>query len=105
MPSQNRAPTPSRPPPEVEPPGRPQVHFDWQDWLPYVATCDGTDAQKRALIEAVWAIVLTFVDHGWEVGTKPGAGKKTCGQDIDLTTALMAAVVDSEKSKTEKEDA
>ncbi|MEL7469753.1 MAG: hypothetical protein AAFN27_14955 [Pseudomonadota bacterium] len=43
-------------------------------------------------------IVLTFVDHGWEVGATSEPGTKTCGQDLDLTAALMAAVVDSENN-------
>ena len=90
---------PPSPPPSVETRARPRVAFDWQDWLPYLAASDASEADKRKLIETVWAIVVTFVDHGWEVGSTP----KTCGQDLDLTAALTAAMVRSDDTHDEKE--
>lgn len=69
-----------------------QLYFDWEEWLPYLAESDTTDAEKRAMIEALWSIVIAFVDLGWEVGDTP---PETCGQSLDLTAALRSAVVDS----------
>ncbi|MEM7663961.1 MAG: hypothetical protein AAF292_17090 [Pseudomonadota bacterium] len=85
-------------PPEREPNARPKVQFDWRDWLPYLAASDASEDQKRELIETVWAIVLTFVDLGWEVEAASEASEKNCGQSFDLTAALMSAVVQSEHS-------
>ena len=94
---QNQNPVPPTPP-EREPNARPKVQFDWRDWLPYLAASDASEDQKRELIETVWAIVLTFVDLGWEVEAASEASEKNCGQSFDLTAALMSAVVQSEHS-------
>ena len=98
-------PTPLPPPgPEIwrETRPKPKLQFDWRDWLPYLDASDASDAQKKELIETLWAIVMTFVDLGWEV--RPDA--ESCGQDIDLTAALRAAMVHSEDQRQdEKEEA
>lgn len=75
------------------------IHFDWQEWLPYVEGSDLTDDQKKAMIEALWSIVLTFVDLGWEVGPAP---TESCGQVPDLAAALRRAVVNSEVTEQEE---
>ena len=87
-------------PPEIEPKPRLKVQFDWRDWLPYVAASDASEEQKRELIETLWAIILTFVDQGWEVGSPTAETpdtelKESCGQDLDLTAALASAVLTS----------
>ncbi len=89
-------------PPGIEPKPRLKVQFDWRDWLPYVAASGASEDQKRELIETLWAIVLTFVDQGWEVGSatpvaSDTAHKESCGQDLDLTAALASAVLTLEK--------
>lgn len=76
---------------------KPTLQFDWQDWLPGVEGSDLTDAQKREMIEALWSIVIAFVDLGWEVGNAP---TETGGQTIDLCAALRAAVVHSKEQLT-----
>ena len=99
---QNPNPVPPTPP-EREPDARPTVQFDWRDWLPYLAASDAPEDQKRELIETLWTIVLTFVDLGWDVEAASEASEKICGQNIDLTAALMSAVVQSENTETDKE--
>ena len=47
------------------PPQTPQLRFDWQEWLPYLVECEGSDDDKRQLIETMWAIARTFVRYGW----------------------------------------
>ena len=76
---------------------RPSVQFDWKDWLPYLEESDLSDEQKQAWIETLWAIVLGFVDLGFEVKSP----SETCGEGFDLKAALEAAVLNS----TKKEDA
>lgn len=80
---------------------KPQVGFDWRDWLPYLAEADMPEADKQASIEALWSIVIAFVDLGFEVKSHAD----TCGEAIDLKAALAAAVVSSEEDKNTKEDA
>ena len=53
------------------------------------------DDQKREMIEALWSIVIAFVDLQWEI---TDASKETCGQTLDLRAALEAAVLNSETS-------
>lgn len=71
------------------------VHFDWTDWLPYFEAEDLSEAQKRELIETLWALVLGFVDLGFTVGSIP----ETSGQTRDLKRALEAAVLRSENQE------
>ncbi len=78
----------------------PKITFDWQEWLPYVEDSDLTDAQKREMIETLWAIVIAFVDLGWEVSD---AEQETCGQALDLRAALEAAVLYSKASSATDE--
>mgnify|MGYP000583067166 CR=1 FL=1 len=76
----------------------PKVHFDWQDWLPLLADDTIPEEQARELIETVWSIVSAFMQLGCEVT----ATAKTCGQDIDLTALLNAAVLDSQDTQAIK---
>lgn len=107
-PDQNQ-PERTQPPPQNgrhTAPDRPQLLFDWQDWLPYLAASDAPEAHKREIIETLWAIILTFVDLGWEVGADLDAapGAETCGQVLDLTAALRAAVVSSGVQHQEEQE-
>lgn len=84
---------PQTPAPDPGERAPPKVRFDWQDWLPFIAASDAPEAKKRELIETYWAIILTFVDLGWEVGAPTSSREETSGQVLDLTAALRAAVV------------
>ncbi|KIC51054.1 hypothetical protein [Tateyamaria sp. ANG-S1] len=77
------------------------VQFNWMDWLPYLEDEAANDAQKRELIEALWSIILAFVDLGWDINSTP----ETCGETIDLKAALEAAVLSSEASEKHNEEA
>ncbi len=70
---------------------KPKLHHDWEDWLPYLEQSDATPEQKRALIEALWSIVLCFVDLGWDVSD----ASESCGEPLDLKAALEAAMLNS----------
>ena len=80
---------------------KPQVGFDWRDWLPYLAEADMSEADKQASIEALWSVVIAFVDLGFEAKSPAD----TCGEAIDLKAALAAAVLDSETDEGTEEDA
>lgn len=83
-------------PPSPGPP--PKLDFDWRDWLPYIAEADLTETEKQELIETLWAIILVFVDLGWDVGAQTPA--ESYGQSYDLTAALVASVVNSTEKET-----
>ncbi len=83
----------SAPPPSPPPASpRPSLVLNWEDWLPYLEDEDASEAEKRQLIETLWSIVVSFVDLGWHIVPEPPA-EETCGQVLDLTAALNAAVV------------
>ena len=75
------------------------IHFDLQEWLPYIEGSELTEDQKEEMIETLWSIVLTFVDLGWGVHSAP---QETSGQNPDLRAALAAAVVNSKDTQTEE---
>ncbi len=109
MPNQHTPPPPTRPPtqsgrteiaPSEKPAGRPTIHLDPDEWLPYLDDPDATEKEKRELIETLWGIVLSFVDLGWAIETEPARDSnlppETGASSIDLTRALHAAVVHSD---------
>lgn len=79
------------PPPQT--PRTPSLHLHWEEWLPYLAECDGSDEDKRQYIEIMWSIGLSFVELGWDVELL----EEVSGQRFDLCAALRAAVIDSEE--------
>jgi len=82
---------------------KPQLCFNWEDWLTYVEEYDYTEAQKRELIEIYWKIMLVFIDLSWEVEVGLGAKVDNSKQDINLSAALKAAVVQSENHQQKEE--
>jgi hypothetical protein len=86
------------PPPQTRP--TPSLHLNWQDWLPYLAECDGSDEDKRQFIEIMWSIGLSFVELGWDVDFF----EEVSGQRFDLCAALRAAVIESEEDQELEED-
>lgn len=100
MPEHKPPPSNLKPPPQVEhsalsPKLPTTVGFDWQDWVSYLDEMDGTEDQMREYVEIVWTIVMAFIDLGYEVKSNP----KPCGQNLDLTAALRAAVVKLKEQK------
>ena len=92
------------------PPPKPGLHLNWQDWLPYLEDKGASEDDKRQFIETLWAIAMGFADAGWDIRSDSApedvTDKKTCGQVVDLTTALRNAVLNSEthpQTKQEKE--
>lgn len=95
MPDQHCAQNPS-------PAERPHLHHNWQDWLPYLEHTDASEAEKRALIEAVWNIVTAFADLGWDIGPHGPDQPETCGKAFDLAAVLQVAMIYSETQEKEE---
>lgn len=80
------------PPPNETPQSYPALQMNWEDFLPFMEDDDIPEDQKRAFIDALWSIVIAFVDLGWNVAP----ASESCGQDLDLRAALEAAVLNSD---------
>ncbi|MEM7427862.1 MAG: hypothetical protein AAF441_17345 [Pseudomonadota bacterium] len=86
--------------PELDNPGsRPKLIFNWEDWLPYLEEIEGTEAQKRELLETLWQIVSVFADIGWEIG----ADVDKSSESMDLSAELKRAVLYSKEHQQEEE--
>ncbi len=46
---------------------RPTLQVDIERYAPYLEDADITDEQKRELIEALWSIMISFVDLGFGI--------------------------------------
>lgn len=68
-------------PPEFNPEtAPPRLSIDWDAYLPFLENEDISEEHKRELIEALWSIMVSFVDLGF--GIHPV--QQVCGQDISL---------------------
>ncbi|MEJ8476639.1 hypothetical protein [Roseibium algae] len=67
------------------------IHFNWEDWLPYLETDEISEADKRQCIEALWAIIHTFIDL--RISITSGSAKSE--KDIDLTALFRGDLVQS----------
>lgn len=73
--------------PETAPPS---LTIDWDVYLPFFEDDDISEEDKYELIEALWSIVVSFVDLGF--GVHPT--QRVCGQDVSLTDLPAVDVVE-----------
>ena len=81
--------------PETAPP---TLSIDWDACLPFFEDEDISEQEKRELIEALWSIVVSFVDLGF--GVHPVL--QACGKNDDLLSDLppdLLSLVHSEQSE------
>jgi hypothetical protein len=75
-------------PPEFNPEtAPPRLEIDWDAYLPFFENEDIPEEQKRDLIEALWGIMVSFVDLGFGIAPSHPA----CGQEV---VAMQAAAED-----------
>ena len=60
----------------------PTLAMDWEVYCHFLEDCDLSDTEKRELIEAMWSIVVGFVDLGFVVRSPD----QVCGQDKEAGT-------------------
>lgn len=65
----------------------PSLSVDWQLYAEYLADTDLSDHEKREFIEAIWYIVLSFVDMGF--GVAGTLGRDEDGQDDEALSAVL----------------
>jgi len=68
----------------------PTLTIDWDAYLPFFEDEDISEEDKHEMIEALWAIVVSFVDLGF--GVHPV--QQACGQAVSLTELPKADVLD-----------
>lgn len=89
-------------PPEFNPEtAPPRLSIDWDAYLPFLENEDISEEQKRELIEALWSIMVSFVDLGF--GIHPI--QQVCGQDISLAELPAADVLNLDNITSEFEQA
>lgn len=83
--------------PETAPP---TLTIDWDAYLPFFEDDDISEEQKHELIEALWSIVVSFVDLGFGVHPIQQACGKTDDELSDLPSDLLSLLI-SEQSEQE----
>ncbi len=78
-------------PPEFNPEtAPPSLTIDWDAYLPLFEDETISDDDKRELIDALWSIVVSFVDLGF--GVHPV--QQACGKDISLAELPIGDVLE-----------
>ena len=90
-------------PPEFNPEtAPPSLKIDWEAYLPFFEDEDIPESDKHELIEALWTIVVSFVDLGFGVHPVQQAREKQIGgQDISLAEMPTSNVVNLGHTKTD----
>ncbi|MCC0007710.1 MAG: hypothetical protein H6876_06245 [Hyphomicrobiaceae bacterium] len=52
---------------------RPKLKIDWRVYEEYLADADIPEDQKKELIEALWGIIVSFVDLGFGIESAQAA--------------------------------
>lgn len=72
---------------------RPALTIDWDLYGQYLEDSNLSEAEKRETIEALWDIVVSFVDLGFGIHPAQLATKDNCEQKPGLITSKSASVV------------
>ena len=87
-------------PPEFNPEtAPPRLTIDWDAYLLFFESEDISEEQKREMIEALWTIMVSFVDLGF--GIHPV--QQVCGQDVSLSELPAADVINSNNTSKDIE--
>jgi hypothetical protein len=83
-------------------PAKPVLTIDYALYEQYLEGADLSDDQKQEFLDALWSIIVGFVDLGFGVHPLQQIPSNTCGQTLDLTTLLSPDVVSSKSEKPQK---
>ncbi len=72
----------------------PTLTIDWELYGEYLEEFDLSDAEQRELIEALWSIVVSFVDLGFNIHPAQLATKDCCERNDSLIAGKSASVLD-----------
>jgi len=83
----------------------PTLTIDWEFYGKYLEESDLSDAEKRAFLESLWSIVVSFVDLGFGVHPVQQVAGEICEQQAEIAKFIAeqsASVLSStEPSATE----
>ncbi len=82
---------------------RPVLSIDYALYEEYLEGADLSDVQKQEFLDALWSIIVGFVDLGFGVHPLQQIPSGTCGQEVDLTSLMASDVVSSAKGKSLKQ--
>jgi hypothetical protein len=69
----------------------PTLTVDWQLYAQHLEDSDLSDEDKREVIEALWTLVVSFIDMGFGVGSPAQA----CGKTAQHSPSSAAGVLPS----------
>ena len=69
---------------------KPTLTIDWVLYAEHLDNSDLSDAEKRAFLETLWSIVVSFVDMGFGVHTVQQAGGNSCAQSAEIQRFITA---------------
>ncbi|PHQ71095.1 MAG: hypothetical protein COB93_03975 [Sneathiella sp.] len=81
---------------ETDPPRT--LSIDYERYEVYLEGSDLTDVQKQEFIEALWHIIVGFVDLGFAVEST----ENSCGQNSELPSQLHSPMRDRVHSKDQR---
>lgn len=81
----------------------PVLTIDYALYEKYLEGADLSDVQKQEFLDALWSIIVGFVDLGFGVHPLQQIPSDTCGQEVDLTSLMASDVVASSKGKSLKQ--
>ncbi len=89
-------------PPEFNPEtAPPRLEIDWEAYLPFFEDEDISEEHKHELIEALWTIMVSFVDLGF--GIHPI--QQACGKDVSLAELPASDVLNWDRTTKHFEQA
>ena len=94
-------------PPEFNPEtAPPSLTIDWDAYLPFFEDEDISEDHKRELIEALWSIMVGFVDLGFGIHPVQQASQNNIGgKDVSLAEMPVSDVKNLSNTKTTFEHA
>ena len=84
-------------------PAKPVLTIDYALYEQYLEGADLSDAQKQEFLDALWSIIVGFVDLGFGVHPLQQIPSDACGQRLDLTPLLSPDVVSSKPEKPQNQ--
>lgn len=72
---------PPTPPPAKTPKERPALHLDVKHYQNLLDAPDLSPSEQRQLIEALWTLIVSFIDIGYDVVPRPDCGKPSNKRD------------------------
>tara|TARA_R110000850_G_scaffold82085_2_gene176313 strand:+ start:152 stop:523 length:372 start_codon:yes stop_codon:yes gene_type:complete len=88
--------TPPNSNPKIDPP---TLTIEWDAYLPFFEDAEISEDEKRELIEALWSIVLSFVDLGFGIHPVQQACGKSDDPKSDARSDLLSSIINEHSAE------